>query len=150
MPGGEVQLVAYGEENMYLSDKPQITFFKIVYRRYTNFSTETVQTNFIYQATFGKKISCELSKIGDLIHKMWLVLELPSIPILYDLSNTVDNKLSPTACQNVMIGKPNIVGINQFHNNISGQPNNKTTNAINPIPAKIPTNTFSIFFYFCF
>ena len=93
MPGGEVQLVAYGEENMYLSDKPQISFFKIVCRRYTNFSIETVQTNFIYQANFGKKISCELSKIGDLIHKMWLILELPSIPILYDLSNTVDNKL---------------------------------------------------------
>lgn len=93
MPGGEVQLVAYGEENMYLNDKPQITFFKVVYRRYTNFSTETVQTNFLYQGNFGKKISCELSKLGDLIHKMWLVMELPEIPILYDLTNTVDNKL---------------------------------------------------------
>jgi len=93
MPGGEVQLVAYGEENMYLNDDPQITFFKVVYRRYTNFSIETVKTNFIYQANFGKKISCELSKLGDLIHKMWLVIELPDIPILYDLTNTVDNKL---------------------------------------------------------
>lgn len=93
MPGGEVQLVAYGEENMYLNEQPQVTFFKVVYRRYTNFSTETVQTNFIYQANFGKKISCELSKLGDLIHKMWLVIELPDIPILYDLSNTVDSKL---------------------------------------------------------
>ena len=93
MPGGEVQLVAYGEENMYLNEQPQITFFKVVYRRYTNFSTETVQTKFIYQANFGKKISCELSKLGDLIHKMWLVIELPDIPILYDLTNTVDKKL---------------------------------------------------------
>ena len=93
MPGGEIQLVAYNEENMYLNENPQITFFKVVYRRYTNFSIETIQTNFIYQANFGKKISCELSKIGDLIHKMWLVIELPDIPILYDLSNTVDKKL---------------------------------------------------------
>ena len=93
MPGGEVQLVAYGEENIYLNNDPQITFFKVVYRRYTNFSIETVQTNFIYQANFGKKISCEVSKLGDLIHKMWLVIELPDIPILYDLTNTVDNKL---------------------------------------------------------
>jgi hypothetical protein len=93
MPGGEVQLVAFGEENMYLNQQPQITFFKIVYRRYTNFCIETVQTNFIYQANFGKKISCELSKLGDLIHKMWLVIELPNIPILYDLTNTVDKKL---------------------------------------------------------
>ena len=52
MPGGEVQLVAYGEENMYLNEQPQVTFFKVVYRRYTNFSTETVQTNFLYQANF--------------------------------------------------------------------------------------------------
>jgi hypothetical protein len=93
MPGGEIQLVAYGEENMYLNDQPQVTFFKVVYRRYTNFSIETVQTNFIYQANFGKKISCELSKLGDLIHKMWLIIELPDIPILYDLSNSVDKKL---------------------------------------------------------
>jgi len=93
MPGGEVQLVAYGEENMYLNDDPQITFFKVVYRRYTNFSIETLQTNFIYQGNFGKKISCEVSKLGDLIHKMWLVIELPDIPILYDLTNTVDNRL---------------------------------------------------------
>lgn len=93
MPGGEVQLVAYGEENMYLNEQPQVTFFKVVYRRYTNFSTETIQTNFLYQANFGKKISCELSKLGDLVHKMWLIVELPDIPILYDLANTVDNKL---------------------------------------------------------
>ena len=93
MPGGEVQLVAYGEENMYLNEQPQVTFFKVVYRSYTNFSTETVQTNFLYQANFGKKISCELSKLGDLIHKIWLIIELPDIPILYDLTNTVDNKL---------------------------------------------------------
>jgi hypothetical protein len=93
MTGGLVQLVAYGEENMYLNNKPQITFFKITYKRYTNFSIETVQTNFIYKANFGKKISCELSKLGDLIHKMWLVIELPDIPILYDLSNTVDSKI---------------------------------------------------------
>jgi hypothetical protein len=93
MPAGEIQLVSFGEENMYLNENPQITFFKIVYRRYTNFSIETVQTNFTCQFDFGKKISCELSKLGDLIHKMWLVIELPSIPILYDLTNTIDKKL---------------------------------------------------------
>ena len=93
MPGGEIQLVAYGEENMFLNNDPQITFFKIVYRRYTNFSIETVKSTFTYQGTFGKKISCEISKLGDLLHKMWLVMELPNIPILYDYSNNVDTKL---------------------------------------------------------
>lgn len=93
MPGGEVQLVAYGEENMFLNDDPQITFFKIVYRRYTNFSIETVQTNFIYQPYFGRKMSCEISKLGDLLHKMWLVIELPNLPILYDYANNIDPRL---------------------------------------------------------
>lgn len=93
MPGGEVQLVAYGEENMFLNDDPQITFFKIIYRRYTNFSIETIEQNFNSNLDFGKKFSIELSKIGDLIHKMWLVIELPNIPILYDINNTVDKRL---------------------------------------------------------
>ena len=93
MPGGEVQLVAYGEENMFLNDDPQITFFKIIYRRYTNFSIETIEQNFNNNLDFGKKFSIELSKIGDLIHKMWLVIELPNIPILYDINNTVDKRL---------------------------------------------------------
>lgn len=93
MGGGEIQLVAYGEENMYLNNKPQISFFKVVYRRYTNFSIQTIQTNFPFQAYFGKKISCELSKLGDLIHKMWLIIELPQIPILKDLMNNTDNKI---------------------------------------------------------
>ena len=93
MPGGEIQLVAYGEENMFLNNDPQITFFKIIYRRYTNFSIETVQTNFLYSGIFGRKISCEISKLGDLMHKMWLIMELPDIPIIYNYNNDIDSKL---------------------------------------------------------
>jgi hypothetical protein len=93
MPAGEIILVAYGEENVVLSNEPQITFFKIVYRRYTNFSMETTKTDFIYQTKFGKRYSVEIAKIGDLIHKMWLVLELPEIPVVYDLYNNVDRKI---------------------------------------------------------
>lgn len=93
MPAGEIQLVAYGEENIVLSDKPQITFFKIIYRRYTNFSIETIQNNFLYQIKFGKKYSLEIEKLGDLLHKMWLIIELPNIPIVYDINNEIDNKL---------------------------------------------------------
>jgi hypothetical protein len=93
MPGGEIQLVAYGEENMFLNDDPQITFFKLIYRRYTNFSIETIKQNFNNKLDFGQKYSIELSKIGDLIHKMWMVIELPSIPILYNINNIVDKRL---------------------------------------------------------
>lgn len=93
MPAGEIQLVAYGDENIVLNDKPQITFFKIIYRRYTNFSIETVKNNFLYQTKFGKKYSLELGKLGDLIHKMWLVMELPDIPIIYTFDNVIDKKI---------------------------------------------------------
>ena len=91
---GEIQLVSYGEENMYLNENPQITFFKIVYRRYTNFSVETVKKSFInQQPNFGKKISCDISGIGDLIHKMWLIIELPTLPNIYNLNGEVDKKI---------------------------------------------------------
>jgi len=93
MPAGEIQLVAYGVENMFLNDDPQITFFKIIYRRYTNFSIETIRTDFLYPARFGKKYSCELSKIGDLINNLWLIIELPDIPIIYNLQNNIDSKI---------------------------------------------------------
>lgn len=93
MPAGEIILVAYGEENIVLSENPQISFFKIVYRRYTNFSIETVQVNFLYETNFGKKYTVEIGKIGDLLHKMWLVLELPDIPVVYDFNNNIDNKI---------------------------------------------------------
>lgn len=93
MPGGEIQLVAYGEENVFLNDDPQITFFKIVYKRYTNFSIETVKCNFVEQLNFGSKYTVEIPKTGDLMHKLWLVIDLPSVPIIYNLQNTVDKRL---------------------------------------------------------
>ena len=43
MPGGLLQLAAYGAQNQYLNGNPQLTFFKVVYRRYTNFSMEYIQ-----------------------------------------------------------------------------------------------------------
>lgn len=93
MPAGEIILVAYGEENIILSENPQISFFKIVYRRYTNFSIETVKLNFLYESNFGKKYTLEISKIGDLLHKMWLVIVLPDIPIIYDFNNEINDKI---------------------------------------------------------
>ena len=93
MAAGEIQLVAYGDENIVLNNDPQITFFKIIYRRYTNFSIETIRNDFLYPAKFGKKYSIELGKLGDLIHKMWLVIELPDIPIIYSLNNIIDKKI---------------------------------------------------------
>ena len=55
MGGGLMQLVAYGAQDIYLTGNPQITFFKVVYRRHTNFSMESHRTNFQRKPRFRKK-----------------------------------------------------------------------------------------------
>lgn len=91
MSGGIIQLAASGVEDLYITDNPQITFFKVVYRRHTNFSIEEVPQSFIHKLDFGKKSSCILSRAGDLISNINLVIELPNIPQIYNVDNTIDN-----------------------------------------------------------
>ena len=74
-----MQLAAYGIEDMFLTHDPQITYFKIVYRRHTNFSIEEIQQNFIEITDFGSKVTANISKVGDLIEKTTLVINLPKI-----------------------------------------------------------------------
>lgn len=89
--GGLVQLIAKGHENMYLTDNPQITWFKVQYRRHTNFSIEPIQQNFTHTPNFGSKSYCNLgTKTGDLIHKVNLVITLPEIPQFYNSDQTLD------------------------------------------------------------
>ena len=75
-----MQLVAYGAQDVYLTGNPQITFFKIVYRRHTNFSTEVIPQFFTHRPDFGKRVTCIIGRSGDLIGKMHLVVTLPRIP----------------------------------------------------------------------
>tara|TARA_Y100000741_G_scaffold100098_1_gene74282 strand:- start:1064 stop:2584 length:1521 start_codon:yes stop_codon:yes gene_type:complete len=79
MGGSLMQLVFIGKQDVYLTGNPQITFFKSIHKRYTNFSMESILLNFIGTINFGRKINCTISKSGDLIHKMYLVIELPEI-----------------------------------------------------------------------
>ena len=81
MGGGILQLVAYGAQDVYITGNPQVTFFKLVYRRHTNFSQETIEQTFNGSADFGKKVTCLLSRNGDLIHRVWLAVGLPDIQI---------------------------------------------------------------------
>ena len=69
MGGGLLQLVAYGAQDVYLTGNPQITFFKTVYRRHTNFSLESIQQTFNGNVELGNRITCQISRNGDLIHK---------------------------------------------------------------------------------
>jgi len=67
-----MQLVAYGAQDFYLTGNPQITFFKSVYRRHTNFACENVEQTFSGQTSFGNKAVCNIQRSGDLITKMYL------------------------------------------------------------------------------
>lgn len=91
MAGGILQLVAYGIQDLYLTGDPQITFFKVVYRRHTNFAIESVIQNFSAPANFGEKVTCTLSHIGDLVGKMFLHIDLPSIPKFIDPVTGIEN-----------------------------------------------------------
>ena len=82
MAGGVLQLVAVGVENLYLTDDPQITFFKIVYRRHTNFSVESIPQYFNLKPDFSNRVSCSIAKNGDLINRVYVVVTLPAIPKL--------------------------------------------------------------------
>jgi len=79
MTGGLMQLVAYGAQDVYLTGNPQITFFKVVYRRHTNFSMESIEQTFNGTADFGKKVTCTVSRNGDLIHRVYLQVTLPRV-----------------------------------------------------------------------
>ena len=72
MGGGLMQLVAYGAQDIYLTGNPQITFFKVVYRRHTNFAIESIEQT--YNGNLGSKISVTVSRNGDLLSGVWLDL----------------------------------------------------------------------------
>jgi hypothetical protein len=72
-----MQLVAYGAQDIYLTGNPQITFFKVVYRRHTNFSMESIAQTFNGSADFGRKVTCTVSRNGDLINRMYLEATRP-------------------------------------------------------------------------
>jgi hypothetical protein len=76
MGGGLMQLVAYGAQDVYLSGNPQITFFKVVYRRHTNFSVEPIQQTWNGAADFGRTVTCNINRNGDLITNMYVVVKL--------------------------------------------------------------------------
>ena len=79
MTGAIIQLVAYGYENLFLSLNPQITFFKVVYRRHTNFTYEQIQQNFTDPPDFGKSVTSTIAKNGDLMGNIIAVITLPAI-----------------------------------------------------------------------
>jgi hypothetical protein len=79
MAGGLLQLVAYGAQDVYLTGSPEITFWKVSYRRHTNFAMESIEQTFNGQADFGRRVTCTISRNGDLIYRTYLQVTLPEI-----------------------------------------------------------------------
>ena len=83
MPHGEMQLIAYGSQDIYLTGNPSITFFKFVYKKHTNFASEYIRQDFTrlpsFNTTSTSKLTCKIDRNGDLINDMYLVYDLPDI-----------------------------------------------------------------------
>lgn len=89
--GGLIQLVAKGAQDVYLTGNPDVTFFKVVYRRHTNFSRESIQQSIVGTPSPGSTVSCEIGRFGDLISGMYLEFETE----LQDTSSTADHTMGP-------------------------------------------------------
>ena len=75
MGGGLMQLVAYGAQDIYLTGNPQITFFKVVYRRHTNFAMECIEQTINGTVATSGSSTVTISRNGDLVHKIYVTSE---------------------------------------------------------------------------
>ena len=92
MGGGLMQLVAYGAQDVYLTGNPQITFFKVVYRRHTNFSMEHIQQTFKGTPNNNARVVATVARNGDLIHDCFLKINNNSSTNSYNPGhNILDN-----------------------------------------------------------
>jgi hypothetical protein len=72
MGGGLMQLVAYGAQDIYLTGNPQITFFKVVYRRHTNFAMESIEQSPTGTQDYDQTATYTISRTGDLVGRMYV------------------------------------------------------------------------------
>ena len=79
--GGLLQLVAIGKQDVFLTGNPQMTWFKMVYRRYTNFAIESQPMYFDGTPDFGKRITCKVPRRGDLLSQVILEVSLPALQL---------------------------------------------------------------------
>jgi hypothetical protein len=76
-----MQLVAYGAQDIYLSSNPQVTFFKQIYRRHTNFAMESIEQSFNGIPNFGRRVSATIARSGDLIGRTYIQVTLPKVDL---------------------------------------------------------------------
>ena len=79
--GGLIQLVAYGEQDVYLTGDPKVTFFQAVYKRHTNFAIECIQQTVNgSNVVDNSRMSVVVARSGDLIGEMFISLLTTTSP----------------------------------------------------------------------
>jgi hypothetical protein len=111
MPGGLIQIVAYGAQDLFLTGIPEITYFKYIYKRYTNFAMEFIELQFNGDKNFGEEISCEIPKDGDLLRDTVIKIVLPSVKLE---KTTVDTSLLSTAQSDMSNADTIYINFNNF------------------------------------
>jgi hypothetical protein len=148
MGGGLIQISAYGSQDLYLTGTPEITFFKIVYRRHTNFSMESIRINFDNTVGFGQESILTVPKVGDLIHKTYLEVVLPKINFKRsdtDDQSRLDFEAARTSYLTVLdfleINRTAFVGafdVFQAENTVSAENMKEKINSVFVIPGNLP------------
>ena len=77
MGGGLLQLVAYGAQDAYITGNPHITFWKVLYKRHTNFAMEAFRVNFTGSPQYGQRVVAVINRNADLMYKTYLEVQLP-------------------------------------------------------------------------
>jgi hypothetical protein len=76
-----MQLVSYGAQDIYISGNPQITFWKVLYKRHTNFAMEAIEVTFNGQADFGRRVTAVISRNADLMYRTYIQVTLPQVAL---------------------------------------------------------------------
>ena len=77
MGGGLLQLVAYGAQDAYITGNPHITFWKVMYKRHTNFAMEAMRVNFTGAPAFGQRVVAVVNRNADLMYRTYVEVTLP-------------------------------------------------------------------------
>ncbi len=77
MTGGLIQLASYGGADIYITGNPEITYFKTVYRRHTNFAKESIIQHINGRVGYGRTVNIDITRAGDLVGAIWLQLRPP-------------------------------------------------------------------------
>ena len=83
MPGGLMNLVSTGQQNVILNGNPSKTFWKASYKKYTNFGKQNFRLDYegtpILNLTTESKFTFKVKRYADLLMDCYISIQLPNI-----------------------------------------------------------------------